>query len=109
MIKVSVFYPNDEGNHFDMDYYVNKHIAMIRQALGAALLKVEIDEGISSGAPGSRAPFVAAVHMYFESTTAFYAAFGPHAGTFMKDVPNYTNVKPVTQIANLRSLGTTLA
>jgi len=105
MIKVSVLYPNDEGNHFDMDYYINKHVAMIQQTLGAALLKVEIDEGISGGAPDSRTPFVAAVHMYFESTTSFYAAFGPNASTFMKDVPNYTNLKPITQIANLRSLG----
>jgi len=104
MIKVSVLYPNDEGNHFDMDYYIHKHVAMIQQTLGQALLKVEIDEGISGGAPDSRTPFVAAVHMYFESTSAFYAAFGPHAASFMADVPNYTNLKPVTQISNLRSL-----
>ena len=103
MIKVSVLYPNDEGNRFDMDYYVDKHIGMIRQVLGEALLKVEIDAAVSGGAPDSRAPFVAAVHMYFESTAAFYAAFGPHAASIMKDVPNYTDLKPVTQISSVRS------
>ena len=71
--------------------------------LGEALLKVEIDAGVSGGAPDSRAPFVAAVHMYFESTAAFYAAFGPHAASIMKDVPNYTDLKPVTQISSVRS------
>jgi uncharacterized protein (TIGR02118 family) len=102
MIKVSVVYPNDEGNTFDMDYYVSKHVPLCQQLLGAALQRVEIDEGLSGAAPDSRPPFVAAVHLYFESTTAFYEAFGPNASAILKDVPNYTNVKPVTQIAKVR-------
>lgn len=102
MIKVSVIYPNDEGNRFDMDYYVSKHVPLCQQLLGAALQRVEIDEGLSGAAPDSRPPYVAAVHLYFESTTAFYEAFGPHASEILKDVPNYTNVKPMTQIAKLR-------
>jgi uncharacterized protein (TIGR02118 family) len=102
MIKVSVIYPNDEGSTFDMDYYVDKHVPLCQQLLGPALQRVEIDEGISGAAPDSRPPYVAAVHMYFESTTAFYEAFGPHASAIRKDVPNYTNLRPVTQIAKLR-------
>ena len=102
MIKVSVIYPNDEGSHFDMDYYVSKHVPLCQQLLGPALQRVEIDEGLSGAAPDSRAPHVAAVHMYFESTTAFYEAFGPHAAAIRKDVPNYTNLRPVTQIAKVR-------
>jgi len=102
MIKVSVIYPNDEGSTFDMDYYIDKHVPLCQQLLGAALLKVEIDEGLSGAAPDSRPPFVAAVHMYFESTTAFYEAFGPHAQAIRKDVPNYTGIKPMTQIAKVR-------
>ena len=102
MIKVSVIYPNDEGSHFDMDYYVSKHVPLCQQLLGPALQRVEIDEGLSGAAPDSRAPYVAAVHMYFESTAAFYEAFGPHAAAIRKDVPNYTNLRPVTQIAKVR-------
>src|SRR5262249_39215143 len=102
MIKVSVIYPNDEGSTFDMDYYIDKHIPLCQQLLGAALLKAEVDEGLSGAAPDSRPPFVAAVHMYFESTTAFYEAFGPHAKTIRGDVPNYTGIKPMTQIAKVR-------
>lgn len=102
MIKVSVIYPNDEGSSFDMGYYVDKHVPLCRELLGAALLKLEIDEGVSGAAPDSRPPFVAAVHMYFESVAAFYAAFGPHAKAILGDVRNYTGIKPVTQIAKLR-------
>ena len=31
MIKVSVFYPNEEGKKFDMDYYLNSHIPMVNE------------------------------------------------------------------------------
>jgi hypothetical protein len=29
MIKVSVFYANEEGKKFDMDYYLNSHIPLV--------------------------------------------------------------------------------
>lgn len=103
MIKVSVLYPNDEGSTFDMTYYADKHVTMIQKLLGDALKKVEIDEGVSGPAPGSRPSFVAAVHMYFDSTDAFYAAFSPHAKDIRNDVPNYTNLKPITQISKVRA------
>lgn len=101
MIKVSVLYPHAEGYHFDMDYYVNRHIARIRELLGSALQKVEIDAGVSGPTPGSTPAFVAAVHMYFASTEAFYAAFSPHAREIAKDVANYTGIRPITQVSDV--------
>jgi uncharacterized protein (TIGR02118 family) len=102
MIKVSVLYPDAEGSQFDFGYYVDHHVPLCQKLLGAALTKVEIDEGVSGAAPNSRPPFVAAVHMYFASVEAFYEAFGPHAKAILGDVPNYTNIKPLTQIATVR-------
>ena len=43
MIKVSVFYPNNEGCRFDMDYYCNSHIPMVREKLGADLKGVSVE------------------------------------------------------------------
>src|SRR5437773_10674077 len=37
MIRVSVMYPRTEGDSFDMDYYVNKHMPMVRDRCGEAL------------------------------------------------------------------------
>jgi len=103
MIKVSVLYPHAEDCNFDMDYYVNRHLAMIRQVLGESLRKLEIDEGVSGPVPGSTPTFVAAVHMYFDSADAFYAAFSPHARGITGDVVNYTNIRPTTQISKVIS------
>ncbi len=36
MIKFSIFYPNEEGKKFDMDYYINSHIPMVMEKLGGA-------------------------------------------------------------------------
>ena len=101
MIKVSVLYPHADGHRFDLDYYVKRHMVMLRELLGEALRKVEIDEGVSGPTMGSKPAFVAAVHMYFDSIEAFYTAFGPHAKTITKDVPNYTDIRPITQIARV--------
>jgi hypothetical protein len=34
MIKVSVFYPNEKGKKFDMEYYLDKHVPMVRENVG---------------------------------------------------------------------------
>ncbi len=101
MIKVSVLYPNSEGCKFDIAYYCNTHMPMVKNKLGDACKGLAVDHGISGGAPGSRSTYVAAGHLFFESVEAFQAAFGPHTKEIMADIPNYTDVKPVIEISNI--------
>jgi uncharacterized protein (TIGR02118 family) len=98
MIKVSVFYPNPENCRFDFDYYCRSHIPMVRDRLGRACAGIAVDKGIGGEAPGSRPPYVAAAHLFFESVDAFQAAFGPNAKEIMGDIPNYTNVEPIVHL-----------
>jgi uncharacterized protein (TIGR02118 family) len=102
MIKVSVFYPQNDGSAFDMHYYVNKHIPMVRQKLGAACKGVAVEQGIAGGVPGSQPTYVAMGHLLFESIDSFQTAFGPHAATIMADIPNYSGVQPVIQISEVK-------
>lgn len=102
MIKVSILYPNNEGNSFDMDYYCNTHIPMVEEKLGAALKGVTIEQGLSGGAPNSQPTYIAAGHLLFDSLEAFQQAFAPHAEALMADIPNYTNVRPVVQISEVK-------
>lgn len=99
--KVSVLYPDGEGKTFDMDYYCNKHIPMITELLGDALLGVSVEKGIAGGAPGSTATYPSMGHLYFESVEQFQNAFGPNADKIMGDVPNYTNIEPIMQISEV--------
>ena len=102
MIKVSVFYPDREGSKFNMDYYCNSHIPVVREKLGAACKGVAVEQGIAGATPGSRAGFIAMGHLYFDTVEAFQAAFTPHADAIMADIPNYTDIQPTLQISEVR-------
>jgi uncharacterized protein (TIGR02118 family) len=98
-------YPNETGGTFDIDYYCNKHMPMVRQKLGAALKNIEVEHGLAGGEPGAPPTYLAFGHLFFDSVESFQAAFGPHAKAIMGDVPNYTNTRPVVQISEVKSVG----
>jgi len=102
MIKVSVLYPNEKGKKFNMDYYLNSHIPMVRKKLGAALKGAAVDQGIGGGGPGSQATYLAMCHLLFDSVEAFQSAFGPHTKEIMADIPNYTDTQPTIQISEVK-------
>ena len=102
MVRVSVMYPNHEGTKFDMTYYINRHIPMVRQLLGSALRGVSVEQGISGEGPGSPASYVAMGHLLFDSVEAFQTSFGPHAQAIMEDIPNYTNSGPIVEISEVK-------
>lgn len=102
MIKVSVMYPKSEGGKFNMAYYLDKHIPLVRQKLGAALRGVAVEQGLAGATPGSPAPYLALGHLLFESVEAFQTSFGPHAQAILNDIPNFTNAQPVVQISEVK-------
>jgi uncharacterized protein (TIGR02118 family) len=102
MVKVSVLYPNREGSKFDMVYYLNHHIPMVRQLLGSALKGVSVEQGISGEEPGSPAPYVTTCHLLFDSVQAYQTSFGPHAQEIIDDIPKYTNSAPLIQIEEVK-------
>jgi uncharacterized protein (TIGR02118 family) len=102
MIKVSVLYPYQNGARFDMGYYLDKHIPMVRQKLGAACKGILVEAGLAGGAPGSSPTYTAMAHLSFDSVDAFQAAFGPHAATIMGDIPNYYSVQPIVQVSEVK-------
>jgi len=102
MIKVSVFYSNTEGSKFDMNYYCNSHIPMVRQKLGAACKGASVEQGVAGATPGSPPAFVAMGHLYFDSAQAFQTAFGPHAEAIVADIPNYTDIQPTIQVSDVK-------
>ena len=101
MIKVSILYPNSDGCRFDMDYYCNRHMPLVRDRLGPALQGLAVDQGLAGGSPGSPPAYVACGHLYFASVEAFQGAFGPHAREILGDIPNYTDIRPVTLVSEI--------
>jgi uncharacterized protein (TIGR02118 family) len=102
MIKVSVMYPNGPGATFDMDYYVNSHMPMVRKKLAPALLGMQIEQGVGGAEPGSAPTYLGLGHLIFASVESFGEAFAPHAEAILGDIPNYTNTQPVIQVSDVK-------
>ena len=102
MIKVYVIYPNNSGSTFDMDYYLTKHMPMVRERLGATLKGMTVDHGIAGGQPGTEAPHRVITTLRFESAEAFQNAFLPHAAEIQGDIPRFTNIVPTVQISEVK-------
>lgn len=100
MIHTATIYPNGEGKKFDMDYYLNKHIPLLKALLGDSIKIISIDRGLSGGSPDSPVPFVAIGHMYFETMSALQNSMTPAVIEKLKvDIPNYTNIEAIVQIS----------
>ena len=102
MIKLSVFYPNEEGKNFDMEYYCNEHMPMVQKKLGTLCKNVAVDQGMGGTVPGSPALYAAIGHIYFESMEDLQTAFSLHTEPIMKDIPNFTDIEPIMQISEVK-------
>jgi uncharacterized protein (TIGR02118 family) len=102
MVKISVLYPHKDRSAFNMNYYLNNHIPMVRQKLGAACKGMAVEQGLAGGMPGTEPTYAAMGHLLFDSVESFQAAFAPHAATIMADIPNYSAVQPVIQISEVK-------
>jgi uncharacterized protein (TIGR02118 family) len=102
MVKVSVFYPNEEGKKFDMDYYLATHIPLVRKLLGAACTNATVDHGLAGGTPGSQPTYRAVGHLHFNTVGDFVDSFTPNATQIMGDIPNYTDIAPTVQINEIK-------
>lgn len=91
MIRVSVMYPKTEGASFDMEYYKTKHFEIVERTMKPT--RWEIDEGI-------KGPYAAVGHLFFDSMEAMQAGMEQGAEA-MADLPNYTTIESVVQIANV--------
>ena len=102
MIRVSFLYPNEPDEKFDMDYFVNTHMPMVKSKLGSALKGMTVDHGVGGAEPGAPATYVAMGHLLFDSVEAFQQAIGPHLEEIMGDVPNYTKIAAGMQISEVK-------
>jgi uncharacterized protein (TIGR02118 family) len=101
MIKVSFFFPHRDGAKFNIKYYLSQHVPMLKERLGSALKNVVIDRGLRGGTPKSPPHFILVANLMFDDLPSFRAAFRPNAQEFLKDVPNFTNVRPRIQISQV--------
>ena len=104
MILVTVMYPNTEGSKFDLDYYMNSHLAMVGDRWGSmGLTGAKIVKGLASGEPGAPPPYQIMAVVEFDSLESFQEAVAAHGEEIFGDVPNFTDLTPTVQISEVIS------
>lgn len=101
MIKVTAMYQHTEGARFDLAYYVDKHMPMVKDRFGAACKYYTIDKGVGGMTPGAAPTYDVMCHFFFDSIGDFQSAFAPHAQEILGDIPNYTDLTPDIQISEV--------
>ena len=51
MIKVTVLYPNGSGAKFDMNYYVTRHMPLVRDRCAPECRSIAAEGGVGGGGP----------------------------------------------------------
>jgi uncharacterized protein (TIGR02118 family) len=98
MIQFTIMYPNAEDAVFDMDYYLNKHFALVQERCGHALTSCSVEQGLGGGAPGSPPPYLVIARLCLDSMEDFQVHVAPYDLEFAADIPNFTNITPLFQI-----------
>lgn len=102
MIRVAVLYANKPEAKFDVDYYADKHLRLIRSKLGPrGMVRVEMDRGTSGADPDSTPPYFAVTYLVFKSVSSYRSAFTAVEDDIMSDVKNFTDITPVVQISEI--------
>ena len=101
MVIFSVLYPATEGARFDAAYYAATHIPLVKEVFTpTGLRSVQVMYGVATD--GGAAPYVVMAHLTFESADALKASIeAPRAAEVFADIPNYTDIPPVTQVSAL--------
>lgn len=96
MATLIVTYPLTPGSRFDVDYYVTRHMPLVREKwtrLGLVVARALLPD---QDAP----PFAAIALLTFADRAAIEAALAsPEAGDIFGDLPNFTDIAPQPMFA----------
>jgi len=104
MFVITVLYPLTPGTAFDLDYYINSHLPLVRrlfEPMGQRDMRMH--KGLSNGGPGEPA-FGVIAELFFDDMECLTAALVAHGAETQADIPNFTDSTPIVQISEAVTL-----
>jgi uncharacterized protein (TIGR02118 family) len=102
MICLTILYPETAEAKFDLDYYLNVHIPLVRERLTPeGLVSIDIEEGLAGGAPGTSPMYAVIGKLNFETPEALQSALAIHGAELMGDIPHFTRSQPLMQLSRI--------
>ena len=100
MVKLSVMYPQQQGKQFNMEYYLSKHMPLVREKWRVLLQEAYVTRGLAGGAPGAPPVYHVMAHISFASMDDLNQALKA-GGELFADIPNFTDLQPAVQIGEV--------
>jgi len=98
MTILTVMYPKTEQSHFDMSYYLEKHVPLVKERLEAfGLEDVRLMRGTAT-LDGAAPKYEVVAQFAFPSVQHVQDALGRHGQEIIADIPMFTNIQPTIQI-----------
>lgn len=93
---VSVIYTLQDGQNFDIGYYLKSHIPMVQELFTpSGMTSVQVLEG--TGSPAGPAPAKIIALLEFSSDDGFQDAIAKHGARVLGDIANFTQTQPSIQ------------
>jgi uncharacterized protein (TIGR02118 family) len=102
MISVVVLYPNKVGSKFDLDYYVHRHLPLVRNRLepmGMRSMAYTVECAMDRLAPSQA--YRLSAELRFDDMNSARRALQAHGPETQADIPNFTDVTPVILIGEV--------
>ena len=100
MVKLTVMYPYSPGCRFDMDYYINHHIAIHKA--DPNVLAIIIEQGKDGFRQSPTPEMVCMAHFFYESIGKLNESRTPEKAKRQEaDLPNFTDIIPQDQISEV--------
>ncbi len=101
MIHLNIYYPNTPDRHFNLDYYVGTPMPMATRLPGDVLKEITLEHRMAGVEPNSPPTCIISCPIRFESIEVFMEAWSRIGEQLGGDIPNYTEVAPVTQFSRI--------
>jgi uncharacterized protein (TIGR02118 family) len=102
MIRLTVLYPNTEGAWFNMDYYLQKHVPLVKERIASfGPVRVDVEEGMTGAAPDTPSPFCLIFSMTFKSLEDLQTVMTMYGEELVADIVNFTNIQVIMQISRV--------
>jgi len=97
MVRLVVLYPKTESSQFDLTYYLEKHIPLVKERLTPfGLTGVDMQESLAADAA-----YAMITGLAFNTTDELDKGMGTHGAELLGDIPGFTDVQPITQVCRV--------
>ena len=100
MVRLTVLYPKTDSSQFDLSYYLDTHIPLVKERLTPfGLTGVDMQEALAGG--DAHPPYAMITGLAFNTTDELEQGMGTHGAELLGDIPNFTDVQPITQVCRV--------